>query len=775
MPIDGLNETLREKSEGESREEMEQLSLRLKELILSLPPRELLGYIRSTSAIAAMFAADDDRVAHRTEMNLTQFVLEYIHAALSSSVLSPDTAAFDESVCADIFKTAEALRGATTRYCMYRSLGIEDGVFGDKTGEIYQFVQSNWVLMRGNRYGRLEEEFFEFVLKPHDDMLRETYGLGASDIAAGIQQVISAMAGGHASAADRMEELMKTAEADEARHGLSQDQVMERWKREHPERLTAAADIYMDLFQGGVCNLSKHTCLPVPLLEDLSYERGGNTDFYAPGQLSGTPLRTLPARIRPLIKIDDDFFAADNAFVRDSTYRALLLNLLQRNPAYRTEFETRQKDMSETAFAHILHRQLPDATVQREVWYKDTDTRQWVENDTLICIDDVLLLVEAKSGAAATVASPATNFDRHTRAIHDLITKAYSQCARFFRYVHSADEVPLFKREGGRYVETVRLRARDFRLMMPIGLTVESFSPYASLCKEFPGIESILGRYPFMSMSIDDVFVLARLLPTAGEFFHYLETRQNVAGMKGAFLYDEMDHLGAYISNNRFDLTFKKKFTDKTGFVWWDGACDNIDAYFASEDLETVSPPRQEYPVEVQALLNALDASKERGWLAAESHIRTLGDEGRENLATMLSQVRLSLSQHVSRYFQLGDDPPLFVWLHRTGHVPDLELVRTKASAGAITAGSPQATAILAYVNPGGTYARTVSLNLIVPSEGSPERAALRTEVESMSARKVDIPDFIKGEQNAARRSLPRPNEPCWCGSGKKYKKCHGI
>jgi hypothetical protein len=179
--------------------------------------------------------------------------------------------------------------------------------------------------------------------------------------------------------------------------------------------------------------------------------------------------------------------------------------------------------------------------------------------------------------------------------------------------------------------------------------------------------------------------------------------------------------------------------------------------------------------VEVQALLNALDGSKERGWLGAESHIRTLGDEGRENLATMLGQVRLSLSQQVSRYFQFGDDPPLFVWLHRMGHVSDLELVRTKASAAAITAGSPQATAILTYVNPAGTYARTISLNLIVPSEGSPAHAALRTEVERMSARKVEIPEFINGERNRSRRSLPRPNEPCWCGSGKKYKKCHSI
>jgi hypothetical protein len=30
-----------------------------------------------------------------------------------------------------------------------------------------------------------------------------------------------------------------------------------------------------------------------------------------------------------------------------------------------------------------------------------------------------------------------------------------------------------------------------------------------------------------------------------------------------------------------------------------------------------------------------------------------------------------------------------------------------------------------------------------------------------------------KPEQPAAPRDLPGRNDPCWCGSGKKYKACH--
>jgi hypothetical protein len=32
---------------------------------------------------------------------------------------------------------------------------------------------------------------------------------------------------------------------------------------------------------------------------------------------------------------------------------------------------------------------------------------------------------------------------------------------------------------------------------------------------------------------------------------------------------------------------------------------------------------------------------------------------------------------------------------------------------------------------------------------------------------------LFKAEEDARPAALPGRNEPCWCGSGKKYKKCH--
>ncbi|MDA9489563.1 hypothetical protein XI08_10420 [Bradyrhizobium sp. CCBAU 11361] len=768
-----MSEEERHRSEEGSRVDMERLSGELKDLVLSLPPRELLGYIWSTTKVAGMLAEGDARAHHRAELNTVQFVLEYVHAVLAS-FRPGDEGAFKEETVAKIFKVAEELRTTTMLFCLFRAVGADGGMFGDRTGLILQSVLSNWVLVRGNRFGGLEGEFYGFVLGPHDQILRETYGIGAAEIAAGIQAAVNSLAGGHADAVDRMAALMEDAAKAEAEQGLTQKQVFEQWQRDQPEKLEAAKDVYMDLFRGGNCNLSRHTDLPAALLEDLAFERGAHRDLFAPGPLSGTPFRTLPARMKPLIKLDGEVFAADQAFVRDSAYRALLWNLLQRRPEYKKVFETRQKDMGETAFQSVLAKQLDGAAVHREVWYPYPDKGHWVENDLLVRIDDALLLVEAKAGAAATVASPATDFDRHGRSIHDLIVKAHDQCRRFLQYLASADEVPIYRREAGRYTEVERIRLADFRLVLPIGLTVESFSPYASLAKLFPDAGPILGHHPFLSLSIDDLFVLRRFLPTTGELLHYLEVRQAVAGIPQAILFDEMDHLGAYLTKNRFDWMLRAQLNENTELICWDGQSEPIDSYFADGEFADKAPPVQEYPEEAKRLLDALEATKEKGWLSVAGHIRNFGQESRNSFSDMLAQVRTSLSQHVSRYFQIGDDPPLFVWLQRTGYLPDMKMLQAKAQAGAIMAGQSRTFTVLAYVTPNGTYSRAVLVPVDIPEKGTREYGELQGDVVRMDARKYAIlSEAIEMERELAAARMPGANDPCWCGSGKKYKNCH--
>ncbi|MGI3164400.1 YecA family protein [Pseudooceanicola sp. 200-1SW] len=777
-----MDEKERKESEAALLLDMQTTAARMRELIVAMPPHDLLGYIYAQRMLKAM---GDKRVADGEQpgadgsedlINQNQFLLEYVHAVLASDS-APDSMTFDEPKCVELYQLSQKLREQAMLFAMVSSAGTKTGVFGPDTADIEFRAKSTWVMLRGNRYQVLEGEFYRYVLAPHDDVLKEVYGVGAGDIAEGFQAMANVTRTGQADAISEMMKQFQAAQDFADANEKPLEDIMEAWGAENTEQLSAAGRAIDDMFRGGVANVSRHTKLPPMLLADLAYSRGEETEFFAAGDFAGTPYRTLPARKKPLIQLGSDYYAVDPCFARDAGYRALLFNLLQRKPDYKKSFEDRQKLMSEAAFADILSAQLPSAKVFREVYYKDPTTKQWSENDTLVLIDDVLILVEAKAGAAATIASPELDFGRHAQSVQDLVLKAYQQCDRFFRYLNSADEVPLYQRIDGKYKECGRVRRSDYRVLVPIGLTVESFSPLATFCKELPQVEPLLGQHAFISLSIDDLFVLKRFLPTPGIFTHYLEVRQSVARVRRAHLFDEFDHLGAYLTKNRFDHDLAEQLKDgKASMVLWDGMSEIVDKCFEGEDWETKALPMQEIPLEVSKILDALDATRASGWLSAESHIRDFGGDGKNNLAKMLIDLRKTLTEHPFRYFSLGGDgDPLFVWLQQYNRQVDWTQVNNKASAVAVALKAKNVIGVFAEVSADGVYYQAKSFAVQIPTSRTAENAHIYEDASRMAqpARRMTLNRSGQTAPPAKAKKTGR-NEPCPCGSGKKYKKCHG-
>lgn len=776
-----MDENKRKEAVASLLKDMEATAARIRELIVAMPPLDLLGYIYAQYMMKAMADQSVTQVRHEAGdpnslIDENQFLLEYVHAVLASDV-PPADVTFDEALCAELFELARKLREQAMFFAMVSSAGTKDGVFGPDTADIEFRAKSTWVLLRGNRYQVLEGEFYHYVLAPHEDVLKEVYGVNAADIAEGIQAIADATRSGHANAITVMMKQFAAAHAFATEQGKPLEHVMEAWVAANVEQTKAARRAIDDMFRGGIANVSLHTKLPPTLLADLAYQRGEETEFFAAGDFAGTPYRTLPARKKPLIQLGSDYYAVDPCFTRDAGYRALLYNLLQRKSDYKKSFESRQKTMSEAAFADILAAQLPGATIFQEVYYKDPASNKWSENDTLILIDDVLFLVEAKAGAAATIASPALDFSRHAQSVQDLVLKAYKQCERFFNYLNSSDEVPFYQLVGGKYEECGRVRRSDYRVMVPIGLTVESFSPFSAYCKELPQIEPLLGKHAFVSLSIDDLFVLKRFLPTPGEFSHYMEVRQAVAGKRRAHLFDEFDHLGAYLKMNRFDQNIADQLKgSKPKMLIWDGMSDIVDKSFEGEDWESTPLPTQDFPEEVLRLLEALDATRARGWLSAESHIRDLGEENRNNLAKTLSDLRQTLNQRPARCFLVSEgSEPIFIWLQLHNHQIDWTKANTKASSAALAVQASNIIGIVAEVSTDGTYHRVQSFEVHIPTERTEESAHIYEDAERMAQSALTVNhNQRKKVITASKIKEPGRNDRCPCGSGAKFKKCHG-
>ena len=761
----------------ESRLEMEGLASKLRDLILSTPPEELLGYLWGSLLVSGLkdsALAKDANSDAAGQMDSVLVALEYVHAVLSCFVTGPEVPErLNEALASEIVTTAGRLRELTGLYCILSSTPAQNDAFGDETRFMAHLAKSTWTLIRGHRYQVLEEEFFRFVLNPHDDALRSAYGTGASEIAMGIQSISNSMREGHSHGFNEVYAQMESTHSLADEHGLSIEEAIEKVKTQSPEAAATLQGAFKDMFYGGLCNLSRHTKLPETFLEDLSFDRGENSEFFEPGPFCGTLLRTLPARIKPLVRLEEGFYATDPQFVRDAAYRAIQRGLLKRLPGYSHEWNQKQKTLSESAFSTILESQLKGASVLTEIYYRDPISGEWVENDTLILVDDVLIQVEAKAGIGA-MHSPATNFGNHVRAIQALVVKAYMQTRRFLEYLSSAPEVPLYELRDGQYAEVHRLRLSDFRLVVPMGLTVESFAPFSTMCKDLPDVEAILGKYPFVSISIDELFVLNRFLPTAGMLFHYLEVRQQVAGIRRTVLFDETDYLGAYIAKNRIDLTLREQLAEGANVVTWDAFSQDIDRYFEGDRWLHESPPAQPYPEELQQVFAALAKTRAPGWLRVDALIRDFSSDARSKLGAMLKELSATLNGRDRRWFCFGGDRSLLVWLERDGTSPNVDAAIRQAEVVGLAMKSLEMQMLMLSVTSSRDFTGARGLSVQTPTELRADYQELLAEAKALEPRL--IPTKHQNNQNARSTSKkkPRPNEPCWCGSGRKFKKCHG-
>lgn len=726
------------------RGEMETLSLEVRDLVLVQPPIKLLGHVLNLFQMANMTTFDEARGPDREVIKSFQFALEYLHAIWSSHTPpAEDSVVLDEEAATALMETLERLSSTAMMYCMASSAAAPDDDDG-RSAETEFHAKSAWMLIRGHRYQVLEGEFFNYVLEPHAEALDQAYGMQPKAIADGLQNISDAFRSGFGDAVETLGDGMDRAFAEVEASGDDLGTVLERLNASDPAYASNLAESVKDMFFGGVCNLSRHSSLSASLLEDMSFEPGQDERFFAAGDFAGTPMRTLPARSRPGIKLGDAFYATDGQFVRDSAYRAIQWGLWKRLP-YRDEWLKRQARVVEQAFPKIFAAQLDHAQTYESVYYRDPQTDEWTETDLVIVLEDVLIIVEAKAGAMP-MHSPATNFASHERVINGLVVEAYRQCRRFLDYLASGPEVPLFHLVDGEHVEIGRLRRAQFRRLFPIGLTVEAFTPFSALAKELPEITPILGAYPFMSMSVDDLFVLTRFLPTTGELVHYLEVRQAVAGLRKALLFDETDHLGAYVMKNRFDqdIVEQLKTSDR---VTWSHFSDVVDRHFEGPDWRAKPIPSQPYPDAMRDLLEALDRHRPAGWLMMDACLRDMGSEMREDFARIISDLIPTLEQHPRRRFQLGGDDPIQVWVCRPGAFPSDVEFRRHAETGCLIDGAKKMAVLIVGFDAKGRISGLSCASVAAPSILRTDYGALKAEADRLRARATSPsrPEKIKG------------------------------
>jgi len=678
------------RTRDETLAELKQTCAEIRELILAEYPPALIGGLWCfllLSLLARTNAGAENLTPVSQDENTIVFAMEYVHAVTAGDASFPsEFRNVDEEAITRLISLSQRAISLSFEYGFRWTTTKAT----DEDRDRLEFqILSTWILIRGRRYQVLEGEFFEYVLAPHDDVLRRLYGVSAKEIAAGIQAATDSLRAGIENAGNRLEELMNEVGGAPADSSKGLDEVVAAANADESSELRARArSAIEDLFFGGVFNLSKQTNLPDSLLSDLAYIPGENVTFTEDGPFSGTPFRTLPARIKPLIRYDSEFYCTEPNLFRDAAYRAIQRALISREPSYREEWNDRQKSLSEGAFGDIMAHCLTGARILKEMYYP-IGAGQWAECDNIIILDDALIVLECKARVEA-LAPPGENLDGHVRSVDRLLLDAYRQNKRTLEYLAASNEAPLYNltTDGYEVAETVRIK--DFRRVFPLCLTLECYTPFSAAIKELDGVYPILGNLQPIAMAIDDLLAMKYLFRSPGELFHYLEVRQNLASMKNVLLFDEMDHVGVYISQNRIDIKVQEDFfkNQKMDMVYLDGFDrDVLGPFFQNPNWPNVDPPRQKYPPVLVDILDALQRTGADGWLAGDSALRDLGSEGRQQVQSLFDRISGNVFAKAWTHFAMSGAGSLVFVIDRSDGENRADVARAQAQAYALAMG----------------------------------------------------------------------------------------
>ena len=270
------------------------------------------------------------------------------------------------------------------------------------------------------------------------------------------------------------------------------------------------------------------------------------------------------------------------------------------------------------------------------------------------------------------------------------------------------------------------------------------------------------GEYPF-SICIADLDIISEFCKSPDIFLHYIEKRIELIHENTEIVADELDLFGAYLSTRlRADRLWKPDGKPVDG-VWLSGWSEKFDQVMEHRRGQRRESPVMDLkvPPEINDMLLELRRRTDdpgARWIAFS--LLAMSDRALGSIAKSLREVRKAtltpgMFRRVS--YQDGDtvisiiaslDLPLTMLRERTETRAILEKYRRKTS-------------------------KSIGIGIEVTDNKRPFHCAVWSEGpwqydETVEKALENEPRF----EPAPGQKLPGRNEPCFCGSGKKFKKC---
>lgn len=662
-------------------------------------------------------------------------------------------------------------------YYMYRTANLknESDIEFDLEQEQFLVEAQLSMFVRGDRYQIYEILHIKELLEPHNDEFINLYNItthdfvkGLSNIQKSLTSILNQFDNIFGAEGGQIFEIMKMFEKYEAFEKVQlkkdENQTMDNIMKKFKEKEMYNLDSYKfkEKNEYKAFDLEELTNWPKTLLEDLSYKVGENEYFYN-NEYPGWPLIELPVYERPFINIEGKFYCFDYYNLFDNIYRVIQRVFREKDLSYKDTWGMRQMEVTERMVSELYKKILPNCTVYTSNYYpKNKSLKNCAENDILILYDDNLIIVEVKAGSY-TYRSPILDIDSHVSSLKTLVEKADGQAERTLDYLKSAKTVKLYNKDKS---EKCDVTIDDFNEVTLMCITLDNFNEFSSKIEKMKFLKINKNT---IALSIDDFRVYSDYFDSPLVFLHYLKQRKLATQNKALYLNDELDHLGMYIEHNMYAYTFK---TDEESKTIAYGYRENVDEYFSSlvNKEFKIDKPKQKMPVEFEEIITCLDKTnlKERVRLAI-----FLLDFSSDAKNDLINQINMALirQKQIGRMLALSlfGETPLCVFCHQYGIENIVDNSAKEYTLATMLESNDEFRIELHLFYDESEKVTEVKFYFYTIDNIPKEREAEFIEL----GHKYYNTRLISYKKQNNIKKIGR-NDTCLCGSGKKYKKCHG-
>ncbi len=684
---------------------------------------------------------------------------EYIQSIIvSQDSLVIDGYQFQEDVSEQGFRILadiEELHSLIQRYLFLWAITLRDEIDDRELVSFVREAQSMY-FGRGNRYQCFQEEYLKSLITPHNDELQKLFQVSSNEVVDGLMELEYALSQGRIQGMNVIGEIINRYSGE----------ALPRPEELPSEERLALESAFVESFSVQHYDVIRATGWPKAFVKELSYAPGEAT-WKERGAYTRWPIVALPVQDRPFISLGKTFYCFDYYSLFDNAYRSIQKTILRCDPDYQQCWQERQKEASEHLAERLLERLLPGCNSYHSNHYSPSGKKgQLCENDLLVQFNDILIVVEVKAGAF-TYAPPITHYSDHIRYYRELIEKADHQCNRVLQYLNETEGVVSFRDARG--CDKFSIDMSKITDVFAMSVTVEDINAFASKAERLSFLTLECGA---ISISVNDLMVYADYFDNPYQFLHFLRQRRTASKDTRLAFNDELDHLGMYIDNNQYVMTIDNKMP--CGDVFCVNYRDELDAYYGALSLGVNAvKPKQKLPWLFEEIIRVVSMGDCPNSVQLTSYFLDFSDEAREQLSSFAEQAfnaeKVRPTGKILNYCGVRGDSIRLSCLVVVGGISDRNDAsdfRDYALSMMLVNEEPDRAFCVLTFDPQGAMLDVVFETLRPDCVDDDMRDKLKTQGQSRANGFVAKHIQLHGKIGR--------NEQCPCGSGRKYKKCHG-